>query len=321
MLSAMKFNRCLYVSVAAGALLLIGARADAIPFTTSYTDGSSWSSLYAQGFSPSETPNPDPGVASDAVVPLDRFDFFKSGNADVTETFRLAIVVNFFLNLDTFTTASPELIGLSTNAIAGTAGIATGNPITFSFDSVPLTYGNDYAAIFVTEDAGALTPLLVPTMLADYVETSPGSGVYVPESNYGDPDVDYFKSASSFINTDEFGSFLAAFNPPYADASFIAYFDQPAAAIPGDYNNSGAVDGEDLTVWKNQFGQSGALTADGDADGDVDGADFLLWQQQFGQSGASAAGVSAIPEPATALLAAIALGFMAVGQSRVQRMR
>ena len=39
MLSAMKFNRCVLVSVAAGALL-IGARADAIPFTTAYTDGS-----------------------------------------------------------------------------------------------------------------------------------------------------------------------------------------------------------------------------------------------------------------------------------------
>lgn len=293
------------------AALAIGAAAfsrpaAAVPFTTSYMDGSSWNALYGQGFSPSETPSPDPGVALDAVVPLDRFQFFKSGNVDSATNFRLAIVSNFFLNLDTFTTASPELVGLSTNTIANTTSLATGAPITFNFSGLPLVYGNSYAAIFVTEGPGTtLAPVLVATLLADYLEDPPGSGIYRPESHYGDPDADYFKSATNYINANETGRYLASFNAPYADANFVASFDLPDQALPGDYNASGTVDAADLGVWRGQFGQNGTLTADGDADGDVDGNDFVVWQRNLGQSGVVGA-VSSIPEPAGLGLAAIA---------------
>ena len=68
------------------------------------------------------------------MVHLDRFQFFKSGTADTASNIQLAIVNNFFLNLQTFTTSSPELVGLSTNTIASTASIATGDPITFNFN-------------------------------------------------------------------------------------------------------------------------------------------------------------------------------------------
>jgi hypothetical protein len=286
----------------AAALSIWTVRAEAVTFTSSYTDGNSWNSLYAQGFSPSEMAAPNPGLASDAVVPLDRFQFFKSGNVDSAANFRLAIVNNFFLNLDTFTSSSPELVGLSTNTIASSAPIATGAPITFNFNHAPLNYGDDYAAVFVTEGAGGkLTPVLVATLLADYVETPPGSGTYRPESNYGDPDVDYFKSASNFITTNSFGSFLSAFNAPYADADFIASFGLPATPLTGDYNGDGAVNGQDLATWRGQFGQTGTLSADGNGDSRVDGADFAIWQRQLGQTSA----VSAVPEPATTALTVI----------------
>jgi hypothetical protein len=170
------------------------------------------------------------------VVHLDRFQFFKSGNADATASFRLAILNNFFVDLTTLTTNSPELEGLSTNMINGTASIPTGSPITFEFDSLELIYGdgidspdNNYAAVFVTEGTGgALTPLLVPVLLADYVETPAGSGIYLPESNYGDPDINYFLTTSNcrWSGTScADGNFLSTFNAPYADATFIAYFD------------------------------------------------------------------------------------------------
>ena len=106
----------------------------AVPFSTGFSNGGVWNTVYAQGFSPSETPNPDPGIALTDPVSLTRFQFFKSGNADAASNVQLAIVSNFFVNLDTFTTSSPELVGLSTNTIASTAGIATGRPITFNFD-------------------------------------------------------------------------------------------------------------------------------------------------------------------------------------------
>src|SRR3954469_6354212 len=123
------------------AVWLIGVPARAITFTNSYLDGGTWRTIYAQGFKPSVSPNPDPILAPADTVHLDRFQFFKSGTADSASNIQLAIINNYFLNLQTFTTTSPELLGLSTNTIASTASIATGDPITFNFNHLPLTYG------------------------------------------------------------------------------------------------------------------------------------------------------------------------------------
>jgi len=77
--------------------------------------------------------------------------------------------------------------------------------------------------------------------------------------------------------------------------------------IAGDYNGDFMVDGADLTVWRNSFGQTATgLGADGDVDGDVDGTDFLIWQRALG-TGASPA--SAVPEPSAiiCLLASVSM--------------
>lgn len=54
------------------------------------------------------------------------------------------------------------------------------------------------------------------------------------------------------------------------------------SSLPTDFDDSTAVDGVDLTIWKDAFG----VNADGDADGDgdSDGADFLAWQRTVGQT-------------------------------------
>ena len=49
-----------------------------------------------------------------------------------------------------------------------------------------------------------------------------------------------------------------------------------------DFNDSGSVDGTDLSVWKTAFGSTDA--GDANNDGVTDGADFLVWQQQFGSA-------------------------------------
>jgi hypothetical protein len=79
-------------------------------------------------------------------------------------------------------------VGLSTNAIASTAGIATGDPVAFDFANLPLTYGTDYAAVFVNvgTDVGSgapLTPVLVSALAANYTEVNPGD--FHPTTNYG----------------------------------------------------------------------------------------------------------------------------------------
>jgi len=73
----------------------------------------------------------------------------------------------------------------------------------------------------------------------------------------------------------------------------------------GDANNSGTVTGADYTLWADNFQKlnGNALYSQGDWNGDgfVTGADYTLWADNFGVGSASVP----IPEPSTALLAAI----------------
>ena len=69
----------------------------------------------------------------------------------------------------------------------------------------------------------------------------------------------------------------------------------PSTPIAGDFNNDGVVNNADLTVWKSGF-----------AGGTMTGADYLLWQRNFGATSATAS-VAAVPEPASACIAVMAL--------------
>lgn len=216
-----------FTSCALAALLAFGqVAARAAEFEVSYLDGGSWNTIYAQGFSPSVSPNPNLGLGAGDQVSLTEFSFFKSGSSDNANNIKLAIITPFFANIQGFNTGSSFLVGLSDNTIAGTAGIAVGDPITFTFSNLALTYGNGYGAVLVSQSGSVLTPQLVPALVADYVETSPGSGVYVPESNYG-TNSQYDYSVSNFINASIGGSYFNTFSDA-ADANFVAKF----SAVP-----------------------------------------------------------------------------------------
>ena len=85
-----------------------------------------------------------------------------------------------------------------------------------------------------------------------------------------------------------------------------------SAWSPADFNRDGSVDAADLASWKSNFGDVNATLSKGDAnaDGRVDGDDYLVWQREFSAS-ASAVAVQ-VPEPAGALLGAIAAAMLAL---------
>ncbi|MBA4105341.1 MAG: hypothetical protein C0485_06250 [Pirellula sp.] len=90
----------------------------------------------------------------------------------------------------------------------------------------------------------------------------------------------------------------------------ITYSIEPAPpTTDADFNGDGLVDGADFLVWQQNLGLAeGATNEQGDADGNaaVNDLDLAAWQTNFG-AGATPPPISAIPEPAAATLAAIAL--------------
>jgi hypothetical protein len=99
------------------------------------------------------------------------------------------------------------------------------------------------------------------------------------------------------------------------------FFDRSFPTVggtPGDFDASGVVDGADLALWQQRFGNSAPPLADADADGDADGADFLIWQRNLSPA---ATGVgSAVPEPASLAVASLATIATLAG-ARARRVR
>lgn len=88
---------------------------------------------------------------------------------------------------------------------------------------------------------------------------------------------------------------------------------------PGDANGDLLVDGADYTVWADHFFVSNANNngsmGDFTGDGIVDGADYTVWADHF----APAALITAVPEPASWVLALLALGTFVGIAKRLRR--
>ncbi|MEX2092522.1 MAG: BNR-4 repeat-containing protein, partial [Pirellulales bacterium] len=93
--------------------------------------------------------------------------------------------------------------------------------------------------------------------------------------------------------------------------------------LTGDYNDDGAVDAADYTLWRNSLGQTVALGsgADGDRDGAITTADYAVWKSNFGKSLAGSGGAAAnaaVPEPSVAFLVAC-LAMAGISRARPSR--
>jgi probable HAF family extracellular repeat protein len=96
-------------------------------------------------------------------------------------------------------------------------------------------------------------------------------------------------------------------NPDGNGEAWVAYLGPSTAALPGDYNANGTVDAADYVVWRNNAGSQ---------------QDYQTWRAHFGKTAAAAAAnptLSAISEPSTFLVAALALTSFAFRRHRLQK--
>ena len=57
-----------------------------------------------------------------------------------------------------------------------------------------------------------------------------------------------------------------------------------SAALPGDANNDGIVDGVDYVFWLNNYNKTvtnGSVSGDFDGNGIVDGPDYVIWINHY----------------------------------------
>jgi hypothetical protein len=101
------------------------------------------------------------------------------------------------------------------------------------------------------------------------------------------------------------------------DAALAVYGFATAGGTPGDYNDDGTVDAADYVVWRKNLGTSNTLPNDDEIGGTIGEDHYDLWVMNFGDGGGGAGAlVAAAPEPASWLLAAVAVCVFA---SRRQR--
>lgn len=91
-----------------------------------------------------------------------------------------------------------------------------------------------------------------------------------------------------------------------------------SVGLAGDYNNDGAVDAADYTVWRNSLGSSGNLAADGNGNSLIDSGDYLVWRNNYGASSAQSVDINltTAPEP-TGLAICVALGSVLLASHRL----
>jgi hypothetical protein len=134
-----------------------------------------------------------------------------------------------------------------------------------------------------------------------------------------DPTLELYEAAYRvYIADDTTGEPLLG----YGAAEVTFRFAATPNVLAGDYNGDGFVNAADYVVWRKELGTSVSLPGD-TTPGTVDEADYTVWRENFGHTmndGATGAlAYSAVPEPATWLLIACALGLVALFRNQAHR--
>jgi hypothetical protein len=90
----------------------------------------------------------------------------------------------------------------------------------------------------------------------------------------------------------------------------IVVYDTIAAGVPGDYNNDGAVNAADYTVYRDNLGLSAAALSNRNPanTGVVNAGDYTFWTANYGSTSAAVSLAVSVPEPTGVALAVSLLG-------------
>jgi hypothetical protein len=89
-----------------------------------------------------------------------------------------------------------------------------------------------------------------------------------------------------------------------------------APLLAGDYNDDGTVDAADYVVWRKYEGTMTTLPNDPHG-GTIGAAQYNEWAANFGETAPGGGSLGAVPEPATGLLAFVAVCLAAFARGRL----
>ena len=98
----------------------------------------------------------------------------------------------------------------------------------------------------------------------------------------------------------------------------VVVYDTIAAGIPGDYNNDGAVNAADYTVYRDNLGLSAAALSNRNPanTGVVNAGDYTFWKNNYGRTSDAVSFAVSVPEPAGVALAASLIGGLWLSRGR-----
>jgi hypothetical protein len=96
----------------------------------------------------------------------------------------------------------------------------------------------------------------------------------------------------------------------------------PPEGLAGDYNDDGAVDAADYSIWRDNLGSNSALPNETESLGIVDAADFDAWKANFGAiAEPGGGGLAAVPEPGTFCLVLMGVTVLAFRRTWTEKAR
>jgi hypothetical protein len=234
----------------------------------------------------SDPANTDPGAGPVAITPILHAGFMK-------------VVMGIWHDIDG--TGGPDSQFQFDN---GFATDALGNNVAIQDEGVAIAVTSEITPDMISPDE----PLTVSFRLADFFQVVGGAPTNL-------------KSTPIPENTNhlEFAITIQG----NGGQTILAHIDNfrllSSIALDADFDHDGDVDGADLVKWKADFSAQNGLS-DADDNGVTDGNDFLIWQRQLGNDATPAvASTGAVPEPASAALAAGSLAAIALVRHRSRR--